>query len=479
MTTNVPAPTFGTLGFSAPLESQILTGVQADLQGAFGGDMNPALNTPQGQMSSSFTAIIGEVNDTFLFMTSQVDPAFAQGRMQDAIGRIYFQSRLPALSTIIQVLCIGGAGVTIPVGALVNDQNGNIYSCTAAGVIPIGGSITLPFACTTTGPTAVPNTNSIAIYQAIPGWDSVTCNSGVIGSNVESRTAFEARRQQSVAQNAMGYLAAIIGAVLSVPGVTDAFAMENPSAFPLTVGTGAAAFTLLPNSLYVAAVGGLATSVAQAIWSKKAPGCNYNGNTTVTVFDTNSGYAPPLPAYQVSFEIPPSLPLYFLVTILNSAQVPSNATTLIQNAIINAFAGGDNGPRARINSTLLASRYVAPVVALGSWAQVFDLKLGSPNVTSAAFTGSISGTTLTVSAVASGTLAVGQNIDDATGLVSNGTIITALGTGIGGTGTYTINTPQTVGSEAMLAVVPNQTSVVVGIAQEPTIAAANIAVVLH
>lgn len=60
------------------------------------------------------------------------------------------------------------------------------------------------------------------------------------------------------------------------------------------------------------------------------------------------------------------------------------------------------------------------------------------------FTGTISTTTLTVTAVAAGALAVGQLISG-TG-VTPGTYITALGTGLGGTGTYTIGISQTVGS---------------------------------
>ena len=59
-------------------------------------------------------------------------------------------------------------------------------------------------------------------------------------------------------------------------------------------------------------------------------------------------------------------------------------------------------------------------------------------------TGSISGTTLTVSAVASGTIQVGQTLEGAN--VTNGTIITALGTGSGGVGTYTVSVSQTAAS---------------------------------
>jgi hypothetical protein len=67
----------------------------------------------------------------------------------------------------------------------------------------------------------------------------------------------------------------------------------------------------------------------------------------------------------------------------------------------------------------------------------------------AVVTGSISGTTLTVSAVMSGTLVVGTGITG-TG-VTAGTTITALGTGTGGTGTYTVSASQTVSSTTITA----------------------------
>ena len=64
----------------------------------------------------------------------------------------------------------------------------------------------------------------------------------------------------------------------------------------------------------------------------------------------------------------------------------------------------------------------------------------------AEFTASISGTTMTVSAVASGTIKVGQWISGTGVTASPITTITALGTGSGGVGTYTVNQSQTVSS---------------------------------
>jgi hypothetical protein len=62
----------------------------------------------------------------------------------------------------------------------------------------------------------------------------------------------------------------------------------------------------------------------------------------------------------------------------------------------------------------------------------------------AVVTGAISGTTLTVSAVTNGVLAVGSFLSGSG--VTAGTYITALGTGTGGAGTYTVSASQTVSS---------------------------------
>jgi hypothetical protein len=63
-------------------------------------------------------------------------------------------------------------------------------------------------------------------------------------------------------------------------------------------------------------------------------------------------------------------------------------------------------------------------------------------VTNTNFDGSISGTTLTVTSIHSGVVEVGSVVSG-TG-IATGTIITALGTGTGGVGTYTINISQNI-----------------------------------
>lgn len=379
--TNVPSVVFGATGVVLPAEADVLTGVQSDINQAFGGGVNPALNTPQGQLSQSLTAIIGDKNNQIAEVANQVNPDYADGRWQDEIGRIYFIDRNPAEATAINVTCVGLSGTVIPVGAKVSDANGNIYACTAAGTIPTGGSISLQFACAVYGPTAVPAT--VSIYQTVVGWDTATITGGTVGSNVESRADFEYRRRNSVALNGKGSLPSIYANVFAVSGVLDVYVAENTTNAPITVGS--SNYSLAPHSIYVAAVGGTAANIAQAIWLKKDVGADYNGNTSVVVTDT-SGYNIPYPTYTVKYQVPASLPILFAVQIANNSALPSNIVALVQNAIISAFSGGDGGPRARIGSTIFASRFYIPVAAIGMNVSILSILIGTSSATLASLT---------------------------------------------------------------------------------------------
>jgi hypothetical protein len=371
--TSVPSITFSTAGWLAPDESDILTGVIADNNAAFGGNMNPALNTPQGQLASSETAIIGDCNDQFLELANGVDPDVADGRMQDGIARIYFIERNPAQPTSVIATCLGLVGTPIPVGARAQATDGNVYICTQAGVIPASGSINLAFACTVTGPIACPAGQLNQIYQAIPGWDTITnATDGVMGNVVESRADFETRRRASVALNAKGSVPSVRAAVLNVANVLDAYVVDQPLGTAQTVG----GVLLAANSIYVCAAGGAAQDIGNAIWSKKGPGCNYNGNTPVTVFDTD-GYTAPYPQYQVLYQTANPLPILFAVQIANISTLPSNVVSLVQAAIVAAFNGTDGGQRARIGRTIFASRYYCPVENIDPSIELISIQIGT------------------------------------------------------------------------------------------------------
>lgn len=450
MTTNVPAIAWVNGAPVLPAESAILAGEQADIDSAFGGGVNPGLTTPQGQVAQSVTAIIGDKNSQIAYISNQANPSMASGIWQDAIGEIYLMQRIAGAGTVVEAPCIGQVNTTITDGLVAQDQSGYLYNVTATVTIPASGTVSGTFQCQTEGPIPVPT--SLSIYAGVGGWDTIgTPTGGVEGNLVETREAFELRRQNVLAANAQGIPTAVLGTVFNVSGVLDAYVLSNPlsttsganftgsiSGNTLTVaaadsrwssgnlpgaiavgqmvsGTGVAASTVITalgtgtggtgtyilnnsqtvtseamssamggvrlqaNSLYVAAYGGSAQAIGQAIFNKIGPGCNMNGNTTVTVVDqgtTANPYLPPYPTYQMQFNIPTATPVLFSISMQNNASVPSNAVTLVQNAVIASFNGQDGGPKARIGSWLFATRYVANIEALGAWAQIYGIQLG-------------------------------------------------------------------------------------------------------
>ena len=537
---NVPQIQFTATGPVVPTAAQILAGVQADMNAAFGGDLNANLNTPQGQLASSYAAMISVCYGALAYISNNTDPAFASGRFQDAIGRFYNISRNPPVSTSIQVTCAGLTGVVIPVGAQVSDVLGNIYSCTQTGTIPAIGSITLPFANNVAGAIAVPS--SVSIYQTISGWDSATFVSGAIGSAVESQYAFETRRQATLSVNSNNQNQAVLGAILILPNIQSAYVRDNVLNYPvaanpattitgyisgtsLTVssGTGAAigqavsgvgvlngtvitggvtspftvnqaqtvgsvgtpitlqlgGVSINANSLYVCVSGGLSASIAQAIWMKKAAGCGTTGSTSQTVYDTSTVYGSPGIPYTINYQTATNAPVFFVVNIKNSSLVPAGAAGLIQQAIVNAFAGTDGGLPAQIGQVLVSSRYNAGILALGSWAQLLSVQMVSSLTTSptAVFTASIAAAVMTVTAFTSGsgTLAIGMGLVGVN--VVPGTYIVNQLTGTAGqTGTYTVSNSQTAGSAVVNGLLVNNFQQQMLINQMPTTSSAFIQV---
>jgi len=502
VSTNVPPITYTASGYVAPEETAVLAGVQADIQAAFapvlptgvtmnfttsnGSQTNP---TPQGELAESQTAIIAATYDALILYSNLVDPAFTYGRMQDAIGRIYYVSRNPGQATVATCTCIGAVNVIIPAGSTLQDDNGVVCTALSGGKIGAGGNVQINFQADTPGPTTL--APPLTIISSVPGWDTVTLTSQVLGSLQESSQAYETRRSQSTAKNAAGCLSNIRGAVLSVASVLDCRVIANssntpqnslPSGQPIGI-------TLAPNSIYAIVEGGDATSIAQAIFSRWMPGAPTNGSQSISITDTGSSLALPYPTYTINFDYAAQLPFVINVQVSN-INVPAGAAVLIQNAVAAAFVGQDvvgynaqgapvYGPRAGIGALLIASRFYPTVVqVLWPGASLVSIKVGSTNAPVGIFTGSITSSVLTVTAVASGALAVGQNLFDNTGDLASGIqVLSQLSGTPGGVGTYSVTTTPDITSETMLAVTATYDEVLPNVNQLPTILAANVNVI--
>lgn len=362
MSSHVPPVRFTPQGLQIPTETEVLNGVLADFNDAFGGGLNLNLETPQGQLASSLAAVIADKNNVIAELINQIHPEYAEGVMQDAIAQIYFLQRKPATDSAVVCEFVGLPGTQIPQGFIVQDAAGNQWVLQQEIGIPIGGKVNGTLIAAGQIEAHAHSVN--VVYQALVGLDRVdNPHPAVPGRAEESRAEFAERRRRSVTINAHGTPQAVYANVFALDGVRDVYVIDNPKG--QSVQAGATNYTLKPHSIYVAAVGGDDTAVAEAVLRYAGSGCDFNGNTEITVYDHS--YNDPKPAYQVAFMRPNELPVYFRIKIERGAFI--GADTAIKQAVINAFKG-------RIGANLYAIGYVAPVVKAVPNVHVLDVEIG-------------------------------------------------------------------------------------------------------
>ena len=164
-------------------------------------------------------------------------------------------------------------------------------------------------------------------------------------------------------------------------------------------------------------------------------------NTTEIIF--------PLIAGQIQYTIGPSATTSNYVGAMITGTITGSILT-VTGVTSGAVAQGQTLKGAGIPLGTKIVQFLTG--AGGNVNEVGTYQLSVPATTlTPTFTGSISGTTLTVSAITAGYLGVGAVISG-TGVASNTTIQAVLNAS-GGVGTYTVNNSQTVGSEAMTATI--------------------------
>lgn len=190
--------------------------------------------------------------------------------------------------------------------------------------------------------------------------------------------------------------------------------------------------------------------------AQPTPPATIRANLLASIIATRPGYTANLPGSLIDDILGTDIGAIALIDqatidLINSLNPQfANAYLLsLLGAQTGITQGVQSNPSAFVTFTGLAGFAIGKGFTVSDGLNQYTVQDGGVlgNATATSFTGAIAGTTLTVSAVASGFLMVGDTITG-TGIAAN-TVITAFVSGTGGTGTYTVNNSQTVGSEAM------------------------------
>lgn len=365
--TNVPAIQFTPQGLILPTDQEILQGVMADFNAAFGGELSQNLETPQGQLASSIAAIIADKNNQIAWLVNNLDPTYADGIMQDAIGNIYFIKRKGQINSVVVCEFTGLPGTIIPKGFIVKDTNGNDWVLNEEISILEQGKVSGTL--TANGIYGAKAGTVTKIYQTIIGLDRITnLNDAITGTEKESRNDFAERYKKSVAKNSKGTPESVFSNIAELDGVIDVYVVDNPKGEPVQIG--ATNYTLKPHSLYAAVVGGDAQKIAETILTYAGNGCDFNGNTEITLYDET--YTDPKPSYQVSFMRPTPTNVYFKVKVRRDTAIIG-----YEEAVRKAIVSFNKEKTAKIGSTLYAIQYVPAVIAALPNSNVLSVEIGA------------------------------------------------------------------------------------------------------
>lgn len=208
------------------------------------------------------------------------------------------------------------------------------------------------------GPVEQPAGTIDTIATPVLGWDSVNNpTEAAAGSFLETDVQLRERFRNSKFDKSTNVIESLYSAILGIQGVEDIRIYEN--ATDVTDSNG-----VLGHSFLTIVDGGLGTSVAQAIWDNKPIGILSQGNTTVTIVDTQG-----LP-HDVNFSRPVPVTIYIEVDLTTNSQFPPNGEDAIRDALIQYISN------LKIGDDVIYSRLYTPINSIPGH-QVNSLKIST------------------------------------------------------------------------------------------------------
>lgn len=206
------------------------------------------------------------------------------------------------------------------------------------------------------------------IVTAVLGWDSVTNPLAASpGALIETDEELRLRFLTSKADRSTNLLDSLYSALVGVDGVQEVAIYENDTS--VTDSNGVLGHSFLPVVL-----GGSSQLIAEAIWQNKPIGILSQGNTTVTITDSQ-GFP-----HDISFDRPSPVNIYISMTLtVDPAVYPGDGDEQIKEAIL-SYASSNIG----VGDEVIWSRLFTPINSVPGH-QVDSLFIGtSPSPTGTA-----------------------------------------------------------------------------------------------
>ena len=286
------------------------------------------------------------------------NPNVTQSIWLEAICALMDINRKSATHSSATCVFTGSAGTVIPKNSIVANSNNDKFNVSENITLNISGTASAIVIAQELGPISVNNNTIVNIITPISGWDSVNNPTiGTIGTVIQSDNSLRLERTGLLAKQSASSIGSIYAKVYDVQDVTDVMIQENNTGAPKVIG----GVTLKPYSIYLAVIGGINNNIGEAIYIKKSPGIDMNGNTTGIHTDKMYNYD-----FFYRFQRPIDTPLKVLITIGSSPTYPPDIVDKIKKSVVSNFNGEFKDiPRVKIGQIINVSRFYPSILALG------------------------------------------------------------------------------------------------------------------
>ena len=305
--------------------SDIKTEVQTEMQTALGADISLEDGTPQGRLIDMETEARVQVAINNAYVSNMWNFNQASGLALDAWGANFGLEREGAASSRVTATVTGIAGTVISQGSKASTGDGYLFYAENNITIGAGGSATGDFLSVEKGAIPCAANSLTTIIDGTLGWESITNTSpAILGNSRQSDASFKQEFYNSGLFLGFSLWQDYQNALNSVENVISSYVIDNGDDSAVTVD----GVSIAAHSLYACVDGGSNADVAAALLSRKSAGCDWTGNTTVSVVEPISEKS-----YTVKFQRPTVVNIESAITIDTSNVSATDPQSIVKNAV--------------------------------------------------------------------------------------------------------------------------------------------------
>lgn len=329
-------------GLHVPTYNDILEDEIKQMKKIYGDDIYLGNDSADYQMLSIFALKTSDTLQACVDAYNSRSPSTAIGSALDAIVKLNGIARKGAGYSTCQVVITGTAWTEIKNGSI-KDANSIIWNLPESVIIGDTGEVTVTATCSEAGAISAAPGDISVINTPTYGWKSVTNTvSAVLGNDEETDGELRIRQTKSVANPSQSMLQGTLGAIIACDNVARTTVYENDTNIS-TVDAEHNPHGFPAHSVTCVVEGGADEDIAEAILYHKGIGCYTNGDTEITVTDTN-GYENKIRFYRPSY-----IPIFVKVTVKKYSGYLSSIKASIQKAVYTYLSSLEIGQTVSIS----------------------------------------------------------------------------------------------------------------------------------